>query len=318
MDQKMRLDIRTIKFQDYVRRKPDRPFGYYGLGVQYLLAGMPNQAEKMFTQALKKDPGYVPAKLGTLEVLLTEKKYIAAARYYHKNRNSFLWKKIYTKRVHNVTSSIYLLRSFSAYLGKFRSVFAFDEKIGALQKMFGSNTENPVVNILLAMYFLKKEKNDEKAFMLYNLCVCMDGIIDRLRWDLVHVLSKKQPAVMRDAKIAGLFRSIPENAYRTDYVNFLLSSFMAQQDMEKVADAFSELHKRQLIPSKRTMWEYINFCNNNNVWNSTVASYCQNLIENGWVNSYLFSTAIKLKEKGIIDSRNNIFKILSLYGYYEA
>ena len=30
MDLKLRLDIRTIKFQDYVRRKPDRPLATTG------------------------------------------------------------------------------------------------------------------------------------------------------------------------------------------------------------------------------------------------------------------------------------------------
>ena len=175
---------------------------------------------------------------------------------------------------------------------------------------------NPVVNIFF--HTDEKEKHDERAFTLYNLCIYMDGIIDRLRWDLVRAVSKKQPAVLRDVKIADLFQSIPDNAYRTDYVNFLLTCFMAQQDTEKVMNSFSNLNERQLVPSKKAMWEYINFCNNRNVWNSTVASYCQKLIESGWVNSYLSQTAVQLKDKGIIDPGNRIFRILSLYGYYDA
>lgn len=318
MDQKLRLDIRMIKFQDFILRKPDKPFGYYGLGVQYMLAGMHNQADKMFTQALKKDPGYVPALIGKLELLLKENKYITAVRYFGRNSNLLLGKKIFKKRIHNITSNLYLSRSFSAHLGKLRSLLAFDEKIGALQKMYDKNKENPMVNILLAMYFLKKGRNDEKAFTIYNLCVCMDGIVDNLRWDLAQVLSTKQPAILRDPKIAGLFQSIPESAYKTDYVNFLLSCFMAQQDMDKVAGAFSELNKKQLIPSKKTMWEYLLFCSKNDIWNSTVALYCQKLIESGWINSFLSSTAIQLKNKRLVDSNNGIFKILSLYGYYEA
>ncbi|HEY8423065.1 MAG TPA: hypothetical protein VIL05_15195 [Thermoclostridium sp.] len=318
MDQKLRLDIRIIKFQDFIRRKPDRPFGYYGLGVQYMLADMPNLADKMFSQALKKSPAYVPAMIGKLEVFLRENKYIAAARYYDKNRSVFVRKKIYIKRINNIVSNIYLSRGFSDYLGKLRSFLAFDEKIGALQKLFGSSKENPVVNILLAMYYLKKGKNDDRACPVYNLCVNMKGITDRLRWDLAQALSTKQPAILRDVKIAGLFQSIPENAYKTDYVNFLLSSFMAQQDMEKVMNAFSELNKKQFIPSKKAMWEYLLFCKRNDIWNSTVALYCQKLIESGWINSILASTAIQLKNKGIVNANNGMFKILSLYSYYEA
>ena len=318
MDLKMSLDIRMLKFQDYIRRKPDRPFGYYGLGIQYMLAGKPGLADKMFTQALKKNPGYVPAKSGKLEVLLAEERYVAAARYYQKNRESFERKRIYAKRVHRTVSRIYLLRSFSVHLEKLRSIFAFDEKIGALQKMYNANAKNPVVNILLSMYFLKKEKDDDRAFALYNLCVGLDGICDRLRWDLVNILSKKQPAILRDTKIADLFQSIPENLYKVDYVNFLLTCFMAQHDMEKVMNAFSNVNERQLVPSRRTMWEFLYFCSSRDVWNSTAASYCQKLIENGWVNSFLSQTAIRLKNKGFISSNNKIFSILSLYGYNEA
>ena len=55
MDQNTLLDIRIIKFQDYIRRKPNSPFGYYGLGVQYI-SNKHQLADKMFTQSLKIDP----------------------------------------------------------------------------------------------------------------------------------------------------------------------------------------------------------------------------------------------------------------------
>jgi len=318
MDQKLRLDIRIIKFQDYIRRKPDRPFGYCGLGIQYLLSDMPGMADKMFTQALKKNPDYVPAKLGKLEALLYENKFVAAARYYRKNSETFLKKKIYIKYIHKMVSNVYSLRSFSVYLGKLRNLFVFDEKIGSLHKMFGKNNQDPVVSILLAMYYLKKNRNDDRSLMLYNMCVGMEGITDRLRWDLLQAISKKQPAILKDTKIAGLFGSIPEYAYGTGYADLILSCFMAQQDTEKIAEAFSEPGKRQIMPGKRIMWEYINYCSRNNVWNSTVASYCQHLLENGWINSFLSQTAIQLKNKGIVGADSKMFKILSLYGYYDA
>ena len=66
-DRKLQLDIRIVKFQDLVGRKPDKPFGYYGLGVQYMLSGKPNMADKLFTQALNIKPGYMPAILESLK-----------------------------------------------------------------------------------------------------------------------------------------------------------------------------------------------------------------------------------------------------------
>lgn len=70
MDQKLLLDIRILKFQDYIRRKPERPFGYYGLGVQYLLSGTPRLADKMFMQALKKTLPTLPQSWANLRYCL--------------------------------------------------------------------------------------------------------------------------------------------------------------------------------------------------------------------------------------------------------
>jgi len=316
MDQKLRVDIRIIKFQDYIRRKPDRPFGYYGLGVQFLLLDSPGLADKMFTQALKKKPDYILAKLGRLEVLLVENRFVAAARYYRKNSSAFSGRKIYAKRIHEIVSNIYTRRGFSVYINRLRSSLVFDEKIGVLHKMLGSDAQNPVVNILLSMYYLKSENNCDKAMMLHNMCIGLEGINDRLRWDLLQAISKKQPAILNDAEIAGLFRTIPEQAYKTDYLNLILSCFIAKQDTEKINDAFSELGKRQIMPSKKIMWEYIHFCSSNNIWNSTVALYCQYLVENGWINSFLSQVALQLKNKGLADPGCRMFKILSLYGYH--
>lgn len=317
MEQKSLFEVRIIKFQDYIQKKPDRAFGYYGLGMQHLLEGKPGPADKLFIKALNRNPSYTPAKLGRLEALLEEKKFIAAARYYQRNLNSFQGKKIYKKRVNEIVSSLYPSHLFSVNSGTFRSFFIFDEKIGILQRMFKNSAQNPVVNILLAMHFIKNEKNDEKVLAIYKLCVGMDGINDRLRWDLVQTLSKKQPAILRDAKIAGLFQSIPESSsLRIDYANFMLSCFMAQQDEEKVMNAISSINDRHLAPTSRTMWEYINFCHNKDIWNSTVALYCQKLIESGWINSFLSSAAIQLKNRGIVDPTNRMFTILALYGYY--
>jgi len=315
MDQNTLLDIRIIKFQDYIRRKPNSPFGYYGLGVQYMLSNKHQLADKMFTQSLKIDPCYMPAKLGKLEYYLTKSKFVNAARYYQKNKDSFLEKKIYIKRIHNFSSRLYISHNFFENLRKFRSLFAFNEKVGILQKMYNNSTENTVVNILLAMSFIKEKRVDDRSLMLYKLCVNMNGIIDKLRWDLVEIISNKEPLILHNEKIAGLFQSIPEKVYKKDYLDFLLSTFISQQNKEKVINAFSSLQENHVLPNNTTLWKYIDFCSNNNIWNSTVALYCQKLIEDGWINNSLASSAFTLRNKGIVDKDNKMFKTLALYGY---
>ena len=77
----------------------------------------------------------------------------------------------------------------------------------------------------------------------------MDGIIDRLS-GILFGQYLKAACSFKDVKVES-FQSIPDNAYRTDYVNFLLTCFMAQQDTEKVMNSFSNLNERQLVPSKK-------------------------------------------------------------------
>ncbi len=315
MDQKIRIDIRIIKFQDYIRRKPKSPFGYYGLGIQYMLSNEHNLADKMFTQSLKIQPSYMPAKLGKLECYLVQSRFTAAARYYQKNKDTFTAKKIYINGINRISSSLYISRDFFVSLRKFRSLFVFNERIGILQRMYNNSIENPVVNILLAMNHINEQSVDDRSLMLYNLCANMIGIIDKLRWELVEIISKKQPLILQDEAIAGLFQSIPENAYKTDYLNFLLSTFIKQQNKEKVLKTFSQLLEDNVVPDNKTCWKFIDFCNNNSIYNSTVASLCKKLIEDGWVNNSLASSAFMLKDKGVVGSNNKMFKTLELYGY---
>jgi len=314
-DKKLQLDIRIIKFQDLISRKPDKPFGYYGLGVQHMLSGKLNMADRLFTQALSIKPGYMPAILGKLEVLLAEKKLVSAARFYQKNRDLFSRKKIYTTRAQRITGSLYLGKFFYFYLKSIKFVFVFNETIGALQRMFIADRGNPVVNLLLSMFFLKERKENERAFILYNLCVNMEGVPDKLRWDLVKVLAKDNPDILRNEKIAALFTTIPEGALGDPYANFILKQFILLKDMDRINRAFADFHNNHSSPDPETMWQYIDFCRENNIWNSNVSACCQKLIECGWIDKTIAETIIGLKDRKMIENTRSMEKILSLYGY---
>ncbi|MBP7176025.1 MAG: hypothetical protein KBA53_07380 [Thermoclostridium sp.] len=314
-DQKMRLELRTIKFQDYIRRKPESPFGYYGLGVQYMLSGKPALAERMFARALKIDPSYVPAKLGRLEYLLCDGRFFAACRYYRKNSSCFDVKKIYLYRVQRFTSQLFRTRSFNRQLRSPGSVFVFSESYGRLQKMFNNERDNPVVNVLLAMFFLKKRLEDERARVVYNLCVRMEGITDKLRWDLLQTLSREQPAVLQDPNIARMFSAIPEGAVSSKYASFLLSCFMQQQDQSKVLKAFSDLQKSHVTPDRITLWKYLHFCRSRDLWSPSLTACCHKLASSGWVDSFIASMTKELKNRGMAENTRELDRLLSLYGY---
>jgi len=315
LDKGLQLDIRIVKFQDLIGRKPDKPFGYYGLGVQYMLSGKTNMADRMFTQALDIKPGYMPAILGKLEILLMEKKLVSAARFYQKHSDLFGRKKIYTTRAQRITGSLYLGKFFYHYLKTIRSVFVFNETIGILQRMFIADRSNPVVNLLLAMFFMKEGRENERASVLYNLCVNMEGIPDKLRWDLVKILAKDKPDILGDEKIAALFSTIPESALGNPYANFILKQFILLGDTDRINRAFTEFNKKHSFPDSKTMWQYIDFCRKNDIWNSAVFACCQKLIDIGWIDKIVAEAIIGLKNKKIGEHTRNMEKILSLYGY---
>ncbi|HEY8500744.1 MAG TPA: hypothetical protein VIL89_09005 [Clostridia bacterium] len=315
LDKKLQLDIRIVKFQDLIGRKPDKPFGYYGIGIQYMLSGNPNMADRMFTQALNIKPGYMPAVLGKLEILLTEKKLVSAARFYQKNRDLFRRKKINITRAQRITGSLYLGKFFYHYLKTIKSIFVFNETIGVLWKMFSTDSANPVVNLLLAMFFLKEGKKNEQAPVLYNLCVNMEGIPDKLRWDLVKTLAKEKPDILENEKIASLFSTVPEGALGNPYSSFILKQFILLGDIDRIDRAFSEFNKRHSSPDSKTMWLYIDFCRKNDIWNSTVFNCCQKLIDSGWIDKIVAEVIIGLKNKKITEHTRSMDKILSIYGY---
>lgn len=315
LDQKYRLEIRLLKFQDYIRRKPNSPFGYYGLGVQYMLSGKPAAAERMFSHALKIDPLYTPAKLGRLEILLYTRKYLAATRYYQKNADCFKKKNIYGLRIGRATSQLYCSRSFFRHMGNMRSTFVFGERFGMLQKMFDSNTGNLVAALLLAMHFLKQQREDARAHEIYRSCVQMPGLNDKLRWDLVQILSKEQPAILEDPAIACMFEAMPDGVGNSEYASFLLSQFIKQQDQDKVLKAFSELQKKHLYPDRKTLWQYIYFCRKKNLWTPLLTNCCQRLLSCGWVDGLLADTVRELKVRGLAENTREMDALLSLYGY---
>lgn len=314
-EQELRLDIHIIKFQDYIRRKPNRPFGYYGLGVQYMLSGKPIMADRMFMHALKLNPDYVPARLGKLDFLLFEKKFVAAARYYNKYKDLFCRKKINRNRINRMTSRLYSSKSLSKRSKSLYSQLVLRQNFLVLNRMHSKNSDNPVSGILLSILQLKDGRGDEKAVTLYRYCVELPEISDKLRWDLLKVLSKKTPEILFDEKIACLFSDIPENAYGTDYANFLLKNFIYSHDEKKVIKAFSSFQKKLVVPSKESLWHYLSFCNERNIWHPSLSYCCQKLISVGWVDRLVVSTIKELNRRGLWENSHDMDKFLSLFEY---
>lgn len=314
-DQDLTLDIHIIKFQDYIRRKPNRPFGYYGLGMQYMLSGKTVKAGKMFMHALMLDPRYVPALLGKLQFLLAEKRFAAAARFYEKNRELFCRKRIIIRRINRMTSRIYMSKSLHMRGKNLFSQLVLKENLVFLNIMQGKFNDNPVANIMLSIFRLKSGRTEEKDLKLFMYCLELEDIADKLRWDLLQTLSKKDPKLLYSYKIADLFSSIPENAYGTDYADFLLTNFIYSGDAKRAIDSFSGFQARLITPGNRTLWRYLFFCRERNIWDPSLSYCCRKLMDAGWVDHIVAGTIKELHKRGMWDNLKELEKFLSLYGY---
>jgi hypothetical protein len=128
-------------------------------------------------------------------------------------------------------------------------------------------------------------------------------------------LSKNNPDILKDEKIAALFSTIPESAMGNPYASFILKQFILLKDTDRINRAFAEFHKKHSSPDYKTMWQYIDFCRENNIWNSTVLNCCQKLIDCGWIDRTIAEAVIGLKNKNITGYTRSMDRILSLYGY---
>ena len=104
------FEIRLLKFQDYIRRKPNSPFGYYGLRVQYMLSKACFSRENVFS-CTKDRPSLYPSQTGQTWNPSTHEN-IWLQPDITKNADCFM-KNIYTLRIGRATSQLYCSRSFS-------------------------------------------------------------------------------------------------------------------------------------------------------------------------------------------------------------
>ena len=88
------MDIRIIKYEQYIKENPEKAYGFYCLGRLYFNLGKYNAAENYFKKALSLDEGYTRAIIALIELYVYKKKFIKAV-FLFPNTDKILIKIIY-------------------------------------------------------------------------------------------------------------------------------------------------------------------------------------------------------------------------------
>src|SRR5690554_6276228 len=220
-----KIDIRIVKYEQYVKENPNKAYGFYCLGRLYFSLGKYNTAENYFKKALSVDENYTRAIIALIELYVYRKKFIKAVYLFSKHRQDI--NKNYIFRVK-------LVRGVSSFYSK--NDFFRTGSIGFLKRLFLKNTmryarelvpkesSNIVLKIILCMYYLKTEENNIFVMQMFKTCVYWDGLDDHLRWELLKALSDSGNNLVYDMNIAKKFTSIPHSNCSDEYAGIILAA----------------------------------------------------------------------------------------------
>lgn len=278
------IEIRKIKYSDYVDKHPDKPYGYYALGELELMSSSYEKAMIYFTKALSLDPGFDRASIGYILCLIQENKLMQAIRHLYKNGKNILKKKILMQDlIHGLCSSLPLTDPDLN--------IPMDCKTVDLTGMVGrviwhyKRKRNIVAGVMLALHFMSNPSRRYESFkvLLYSDLVIMPGIIESLRWNMVSDLAVHYPEVLQDRLIASMFRYIPSNDMTPEYANTVFSTALTGQKKDLVGQIRRSADYAMIPLTQDNKWHYVYTAYMNKTYDKSVMQDCVFLIRSGWI-----------------------------------
>ncbi len=316
MDKKnSKIDIRIIKYKSYIKKFPEKAYGFYCLGRLNLDLGNFKDAEVYFKKSLLLNSKYVRSKIGLIECYLNKNRLLLAANYFRKNSIDFSAKKIYLIKLTRAISNHFDKNTFKTTQKKILPLLIFNHAMKSLTSMFNSNSESVVVDLFLCINYLHSNSNSEKAFVLYNICVSMYGLNDNMRWKIVQILAKENPTIYKDDIIASKFECIPLNDCISDYANLIFASSLRSKNITKVKNIFNYIKKSDKPILTSNIWRYIEWCISNSVYDKDLYFSCSRLLNLGWMDKLIAETIYKLKDLAVVDNIEKEVNLLRLFGY---
>jgi tetratricopeptide (TPR) repeat protein len=310
-----KLDLRMLKYKNYIRRHPKKAYGYYCMGKLKLTMGQHKDAVELFNKALFLDDEFIYARIGLIECHIAKRRLVKASGYFQSHAESFAKKNIHMLRLVKAVSS-YCGRTDldTNHMGLFQLV-VFRYEIFSLKNSYIRDPANIVTNLLLCINYLSSKVSDDKAMVVYNTCVRLDGLCDNMRWAIVNKLSKDDLSILENIEIAAMFDAIPDKDCPSVYINTIFEASLKTKSIKEIKKIFNSINENDKVLSLPNQWKYILKCTENSIYDISVYKCCKKLIGAGWVDNILAETLYRLKELKIIENTANEEKVLGLFGY---
>jgi pentatricopeptide repeat protein len=312
----VKTDIRILKYENYVKNNPEKPYGYYCLGKLHMQNSNLKEAESHMKKALELDRYYTRAKLGLIEILILKGKYIKAVYLCSKYKRSINMRNIYKKEIAEIVSSQFNSSKLDPACQSLVSRVFLNYFINSAKRILKKQPDNPVLNLLFCIYCLHNHQEDSTAVELFKKCVVLDGLDDNMRWALIKALSSTDSAVLKNEAVAGKFAKLPDAKDCTaDYTNIILLSALKSGKLEKALSILDSMDSLGIFPPPSSLWLFLYQCSENSVYNNLTFKCCSRLLKSGWVDKLVAATFIRLKDLDIAHQTDEEEKILKFYGY---
>ncbi|NLY96050.1 MAG: tetratricopeptide repeat protein [Clostridiaceae bacterium] len=311
------IEIRKIKYGDYVDKHPNKPYGYYALGELELICKSYDKAMTYFAKALHLNPQYKRANIGYIICLIQQQKYMQAVRHFRKRCRDIEDKTVLMKDLVHAICSDYPLSNPDIRIPV--ECKAPDLK-GKIYRILWSYkiSGNIVAGVLLALHFMNKPNNklfENTKYTLYTDMVALPGIVESLRWHMVKFLSLRMPKIKEQRSVASLFFYIPSNDMSPEYANIVFSTALNGKNPERINRIRKSMENRLIPVTQENMWRYIYFARQEYRYNEQVMKDCLSLIRSGWVDPVIaeaLNDMILLKMKGYTEKD---LETLRFYGF---
>lgn len=314
-----KIDIRIVKYEQYVKKNPNKAYGFYCLGRLYFSLGKYNTAENYFKKALSVDENYTRAIIALIELYVYRKKFIKAVYIFSKHRQDINKNYIFRVKLVRGVSSFYSKSDFfrTGSIGFLKSMF-LKHTMRYARDLVPKESSNIVLKIILCMYYLKTGENNIFVTQMYKTCVYWDGLDDQLRWDILNNLSNSGNKLVYDMNIAKKFTSIPPSNCSDEYAGIILLASMLKGDVKKTSEIYNLANKYNKKLEPEIMWRYIYWCKENSFYDNSVYDCCKKLIKSGWIDKVVAQTLLIFRDKNNVKLSKRDKQILELYGYAES
>jgi len=309
------LDLIILKYKNYIRRYPQKAYGYYCMGMLHLLSGEYKAAEEFLNKSLSMDNNLTRARIGIIESYICRNRYSRAVHYYNKHYFELNAKNVYKVKLARAVSSIHdNNRLYSKPSGLIHTLINKYE-MQSIHSFYKKDPGNLLANLILCLDYIHTVMSGDRAAVVYNTCVYMDGLSDKLRWNVIKMISKETPSVYRNTGLAGKFSGIPDKNCPSEYINTIFEAAIKSGEIRKLNRLFNSIAEADRILTPSNIWKYIYLCREASVYDASVFKSCRKLLKSGWVDIVTVQVMNKLKELHIAQNTDYEDRILELYGY---